>query len=43
MFNRAASFTEISQHMIEKIRVCNSTYTVNFGVKLKGEVRTFEA
>ena len=41
MFNRAASFTDISPHLIEKIRVCNSTYVVNFGVKLRGEVRTF--
>ena len=41
MFNRAASHTDISPHLIEKIRVCNSTYIVNFGVKLRGEVRTF--
>lgn len=41
MFNRAASFMDISPHLIEKIRICNSTYIVNFGVKLRGEVRTF--
>lgn len=41
MFNRAASHTDISPHMIEKIRVCNSTYIVNFGVKLRGEIQTF--
>ena len=41
MFNRAASHTDISPHMIEKIRVCNSTYIVKFGVKLRGEVQTF--
>ncbi len=41
MFNRAASFTDISPKMIEKIRVCNATYTVRFGVKLRGEVHTF--
>ena len=41
MFNRAASFTDISPKMIEKIRVCNATYTVRFGVKLRGEIHTF--
>ncbi len=41
MFNRAASFVDISPRMIEKIRVCNATYTVRFGVKLRGEVHTF--
>ena len=41
MYNRAASFTDISPKMIEKIRVCNATYTVRFGVKLRGEVHTF--
>ncbi len=41
MFNRAASFTDISPQMIEKIRVCNATYTVRFGVKLRGVVHTF--
>ena len=25
----------------EKIRVCNATYTVRFGVRLRGEIRTF--
>ena len=34
MFNRAASFTDISSKMIEKIRVCNATYTVRFGGSL---------
>lgn len=41
MFNRAASFMEISPKLLEKIRVCNATYTVRFGVKLRGEVHTF--
>lgn len=41
MFNRAASFVDISPRMIEKIRVCNATYTVRFGVKLRGEIHTF--
>ena len=42
MFNRAASFMDISPKLIEKIRVCNATYTVRFGVKLRGEVHTFK-
>lgn len=41
MFNRAASFTDLSPALIEKIRVCNATYIVRFGVKLRGEVKTF--
>ena len=41
MFNRAASFMDLSPALIEKIRVCNATYIVRFGVKLRGEVKTF--
>lgn len=41
MFNRAAALLELPPGLEEKIRVCNSTYTVRFGVKLRGEVRTF--
>ena len=41
MFNRAASYMEISDKLIEKIRVCNATYIVRFGVKLRGDVHTF--
>ena len=41
MFNRAASFMDISPKLIEKIRVCNATYIVRFGVKLRGDVHTF--
>ncbi|MDG1522310.1 MAG: Glu/Leu/Phe/Val dehydrogenase [Hellea sp.] len=41
MYGRAASFTDISPKLIEKIKVCNATYTVRFGVKLRGEVHTF--
>lgn len=25
----------------EKIRVCNATYTVRFGVRLRGDIHTF--
>jgi len=41
MFNRAAALMELPPGLKEKIRVCNSTYTVRFGVRLRGEVRTF--
>ena len=41
MFNRAGSFMDISPKLLEKIRVCNATYTVRFGVKLRDEVHTF--
>ena len=41
MFNRAAALLELPPGLEEKIRVCNSTYTVRFGVKLRGRVQTF--
>ncbi|MEM7212629.1 MAG: Glu/Leu/Phe/Val dehydrogenase, partial [Pseudomonadota bacterium] len=41
MFNQASSLIEMPDGLEEKIRVCNSTYTVRFGVKLRGEIHTF--
>jgi len=41
MFNRAASYMDISDKLIQKIRVCNATYIVRFGVKLRGDIHTF--
>ncbi|MEZ5731597.1 MAG: Glu/Leu/Phe/Val dehydrogenase [Paracoccaceae bacterium] len=41
MFNRAASLMDLSPGLEEKIRVCNSTYTVRFGVRLRGQIHTF--
>ncbi len=41
MFTRAASLMDLPPGMEEKIRVANSTYTVRFGVKLRGEIKTF--
>ena len=41
MFNRAARLTDMSPGLEEKIRVCNSTYTVRFGVRLRGQITTF--
>ncbi len=41
MFNRAVALMELSPGLEEKIRVCNSTYTVRFGVRLRGQIHTF--
>lgn len=41
LFNKAVALTNLSPGIIEKIRVCNSTYIVRFGVRLRGEVYTF--
>ncbi len=41
MFNRAAALMDLSPGLEEKIRVCNSTYTVRFGVRLRGRIQTF--
>ena len=41
MFSQAASLLDLPEGLEEKIRVCNSTYTVRFGVKLRGRVHTF--
>lgn len=41
MFNRAARLMNLSPGLEEKIRVCNSTYTVRFGVRLRGRIHTF--
>ena len=41
MFNHAVALMELPPGLEDKIRVCNSTYTVRFGVKLRGEIRTF--
>ena len=41
MFNRAVALLDLPPGLSEKIRVCNATYTVRFGVRLRGEIRTF--
>ncbi len=41
MFNRAVSIIDLPPGLEEKIRVCNATYIVRFGVRLRGEVQTF--
>ena len=40
-FERAASLLDLPPGLEEKIRVCNSTYTVRFGVRLKDRIETF--
>ena len=41
MFNRAVALMDLSPGLEEKIRVCNATYTVRFGVRLRGQIQTF--
>ena len=41
MFNRAVGLMDLTPGLEEKIRVCNSTYTVRFGVRLRGGIQTF--
>ncbi len=41
MFNRAVALMDLSPGLEEKIRVCNATYTVRFGVRLRGKLHTF--
>ena len=41
MFRRAARHLDLGPGLEEKIRVCNSTYTVRFGVRLRGQIQTF--
>ena len=41
MFNRAVARMDLPPGLEEKIRVCNATYTVRFGVRLRGDIHTF--
>ncbi|MGB1389624.1 MAG: Glu/Leu/Phe/Val family dehydrogenase [Paracoccaceae bacterium] len=41
MFNRAVALMDLPPGLEEKIRVCNATYTVRFGVRLRGQMQTF--
>ena len=41
LFTRAVKHMSLSPGLVEKIRVVNSTYTVRFGVKLRGDIHTF--
>ncbi len=41
MFNNAVKLMQLPPGLVEKIRVCNATYTVRFGVRLRGDIQTF--
>ncbi len=41
MVNRAMALMDLTPGLEEKIRVCNATYTVRFGVRLRGAIHTF--
>ncbi|MGI9350306.1 MAG: Glu/Leu/Phe/Val family dehydrogenase [Rhizobiaceae bacterium] len=41
LFERAVAHMNLSPGLVNKIRVVNSTYTVRFGVKLRGDIHTF--
>ena len=41
LFDQALSYTDISSDLALRIRVSNSTYTINFGVKLRDKIHTF--
>ena len=40
--NKALKFSDLSDDLSNKIIICNSTYTVRFGVRLRGKIFTFE-
>ncbi|SDY57069.1 glutamate dehydrogenase (NAD(P)+) [Jannaschia faecimaris] len=41
MYDRAVGLMDLGPGLVEKIRVCNATYTVRFGVRLRGSIHTF--
>ena len=41
LYNRAVAVMDLPPGLEQKIRVCNSTYTVRFGVRLRGKIETF--
>ncbi|MGB1067665.1 MAG: Glu/Leu/Phe/Val dehydrogenase dimerization domain-containing protein, partial [Gammaproteobacteria bacterium] len=40
--HKALKFSGLSEDLSNKIIICNSTYTVRFGVRLRGKIFTFE-
>merc|ERR1712078_146745 len=40
--NKALKYTDLPDGLSNKIVTCNSTYTVRFGVRLRGKIFTFE-
>jgi len=41
MFRRAVGYLDLPPGLADKIQICNSTYTVRFGVRLRGKIETF--
>ena len=41
MYQRAAAHLDLPPGLEHKIRICNSTYAVSFGVRLRGRIETF--
>ena len=41
LFDKALKYSDIADDLATRIRVCNSTYTMNFGVKLGDKIHTF--
>lgn len=41
MVDRAVQALDLAPGIAESIRICNATYTVRFGVRLRGKVHTF--
>jgi glutamate dehydrogenase (NAD(P)+) len=41
MFDQAVGLMDLSPGLAAKIKVCNATYTVRFGVRLRGRIETF--
>jgi glutamate dehydrogenase (NAD(P)+) len=41
MYNRAVEMIDLPPGLKEQIRLCNATYTVRFGVRLRGDIQTF--
>ena len=40
MFTRAVKLMDLPPGLEQQIRLCNATYTVRFGVRLRGEMQT---
>ena len=41
MYRRAVAHMDLPPGLADKIQICNSTYTVRFGVRLRGRIETF--
>jgi len=43
MFDKSAKLLSLPEDLATKIKLANSTYTVNFGVTLKNKIHTLQA